>query len=215
MLEKSVSVWHTDADVICIPTSDFFKNGELEMKKGLALEAKQTDDKIPYHFAKHISNHGNTPCMFMRDAHPHICSLPVKFYLDDKPSLGLIVQSVKLMLVLVNWRGLTASKIALPRPGCDYGEFDWESEVKPLIEPLLDDRFVVCEPKYRKPHLLKCIKQEHCPVNLHHCCDVCRLRDTCPYVCAATNCEVRKTVEKKVLDTFYRNQDTMRKKGET
>lgn len=35
------------------------------------------------------------------------------------------------------------SRIVLPRPGCGAGELRWDIHVRPLLAPLLDDRFVV------------------------------------------------------------------------
>ena len=204
MKEKQGYIWYTDADVICIPTSDRIKNAELVMESGLALEAKESDSNLPHYLAHHIVDHGNVPCLFARDGKPHFCSLPVKFNYDRKPSIGLIVQSVKLMLALVNRHNF--KKIALPRPECGAYGFDWERDIKPLIEPILDDRFVVY-------NMTSCVKKVHCPVNLSHCCDVCRLRDNCEYVCTDSNCKVRKGAERKVLDVFYRNQDKMRNKN--
>ena len=147
MLEKEGYIWHSDPDVICIPTSsDIDEDGRLEMKDNTALEAKETDNNVPYYFARHIINRGNTPCLFMRDTKPHFCSLPVKFGGEGDFNIELIVQSVKLMLGIVNHYNFT--EIVLPRPGCGKGSFlDWKSEVKPLIEPLLDDRFTVYDSK--------------------------------------------------------------------
>lgn len=146
MLEKDGYIWHADADVICILTGNVTdENGALEMRKGIALEAKQSDNNVPYYFGKHVINHGNTPCLFMRDNKPHFCSLPVRFTLEGKFNIDLIEQSIKLMLSIVNWYNF--KKIALPRPGCENGELDWETEVRPILKPLLDDRFVVYNSK--------------------------------------------------------------------
>ncbi len=35
-------------------------------------------------------------------------------------------------------------KVYLVRPGCGNGQLKWE-DVKPLIAPILDDRFIVVE----------------------------------------------------------------------
>jgi len=142
MIEENSYIWYTDADVLCIPTSNVIDlNGSLIMDDGIAYQAKETDINLPYYFASHIVNHGNSPCLFMRDSKPHFCSFPVRFGANIKPDLELIIQSVKLMLNIVN--RLPFKKIAMPRPGCGKGELDWESEVKPAIERFLDDRFTV------------------------------------------------------------------------
>jgi hypothetical protein len=40
---------------------------------------------------------------------------------------------------ILNWR-----KVLLPRPGCSNGGLDWETQVKPVLEKILnDDRFVI------------------------------------------------------------------------
>ncbi|MCK4666904.1 hypothetical protein KAU33_09155 [Candidatus Dependentiae bacterium] len=142
MIEKEGYIWHSDADVICILTGNKIdENGALEMRNGIALEAKQSDNNVPYYFGKHVINNGNTPCLFMRDDKPHFCSLPTKFTLEGKFNIELIIQSVKIMLSIVNHYHFI--EIALPRPGCENNELDWETEVKPVIEPYLDDRFTV------------------------------------------------------------------------
>ncbi len=146
MIEKEGYIWHSDVDVICILTDNVIdENGELGMKNGIALEAKQTDSNVARYFGNHIIEHGNTPCLFIRSEKPHFCSLPTKYTLETKFNMGLIDQSVKLMLTIVNRHGFT--KIALPRPGCENNELDWETEVKPVIESYLDDRFIVYNPK--------------------------------------------------------------------
>ena len=33
------------------------------------------------------------------------------------------------------------SKVLIPRPGCGYGELNWQ-DIKPLLESILDDRFI-------------------------------------------------------------------------
>jgi O-acetyl-ADP-ribose deacetylase (regulator of RNase III) len=56
------------------------------------------------------------------------------------PEVRLIARSAVELAALATAQGWT--RVALPRPGCGFGGLSW-SEVKPAIEPLLDDRFLV------------------------------------------------------------------------
>ena len=58
-----------------------------------------------------------------------------------KAKPDLIVQSCKQLVKLADQYGW--KKILLPRPGCGAGELQWK-DIKKIIQPLLDDRFVVC-----------------------------------------------------------------------
>lgn len=142
MKEIEGNIWESNADVICITTNNNIKtNGELVMGKGIALEAKQKDPIVAHYFANHVKLHGNTPCLFLRDILPHFCSIPTKNNWRNKSDINLIIQSIKLMTnIMTNY---TFDKISLTRPGCGNGGLDWETEVKPIIEPLLDNKFTV------------------------------------------------------------------------
>jgi hypothetical protein len=70
-----------------------------------------------------------------------IVSFPVKHRWQDAADLELIKRSALELVELVD-RNAWARKIKLPRPGCGNGRLRW-SDVKPVLEPLLDDRFVV------------------------------------------------------------------------
>lgn len=142
MKEETQYIWYTEADLLCIPTGNIITpDGALVMDDGVAYQSKESNSNLPYTFASHIVNIGNTPCLYLRDSSPHFCSLPVTFDVYKQPVMGLIVQSVKLMVAIANKWHFT--KIAMPQPGCGIGQLDWESEVKPEIKRFLDDRFTV------------------------------------------------------------------------
>lgn len=144
MLEQPGNIWKSNADVICIPTNNVINlNGELVMERGVALEVKEFDTDVSYYFAHHVETHGNTPCLFRTDINPNFCSLPIKHHCRDIPDLFLIKRSIKYMVSIMDSDKRNFRKIALPRPGCEHNELKWKTEVRPIIEPLLDDRFVV------------------------------------------------------------------------
>jgi hypothetical protein len=58
-----------------------------------------------------------------------------------KARIDIIVQSAKELVKLADHNKW--SKVYLPRPGCGAGELTW-ADVKPAIENILDNRFIVC-----------------------------------------------------------------------
>lgn len=144
MLEKEGYIWKSNADVICIPTNSHINMmGELIMERGVALEVTEFNSNISFYFARHVESHGNTPCFFRTGINPNFCSLPIKDRCRDNPELSLIKRSIERMVAIMNTEKRNFLTIALPRPGCEHGELDWENVVKPIIEPLLDDRFII------------------------------------------------------------------------
>jgi hypothetical protein len=72
-------------------------------------------------------------------------TLPVKSQYYLKADKVLIENSMK---QLVNLANLPENKkkwksIVIPRPGCGNGGLNWESEVKPILAGLLDERFII------------------------------------------------------------------------
>ena len=63
-----------------------------------------------------------------------------KFY----SPIELIVESAHELVTTVN--ATEWNIVALPRPGCGKGGLSWESDVRPLLSSVLDDRFIVCTP---------------------------------------------------------------------
>ncbi|MCK4666903.1 hypothetical protein KAU33_09150 [Candidatus Dependentiae bacterium] len=143
MLEKDGYIWKSNADVVCIPTHDNINYITGDLIMDIASQAKEFDSDVAYFFARHVEAHGNTPCLFHRGINPNFCSLPIKFNPYDTPELDLIERSIKLIVKIMDKDKKNLLKIALPRPGCGINELDWETQVRPLIEPLLDDRFII------------------------------------------------------------------------
>jgi hypothetical protein len=129
-----------DADAICITTNGSVKkNGKAVMGRGCAREANRrwNCSKI---LGKAIKECGNVPMIFRRTEGYAVVSFPVKHRWWEKADLNLIRGSAKRLVELVNYHGW--KKVILPRPGCGNGKLDWK-DVKPILEPILDDRFYV------------------------------------------------------------------------
>ena len=138
-------------DIIVITTNGYVKtNGEAVMGRGIAKEAKERYPTLPAELGKHISRWGNTIGWFYGYDKP-IISFPVKPSIGPngepgwkaKADLKLIEESAKRLEFTVTFNVLDGPpRIILPRPGCGNGGLKWE-DVRPVIEPILDDRFTV------------------------------------------------------------------------
>jgi hypothetical protein len=60
---------------------------------------------------------------------------------DQWADLDLIGRSADELVALTTRYGWQT--VVLPRPGCNNGKRDWEKEVRPILLPILDDRFLV------------------------------------------------------------------------
>ena len=155
------------ADAICITTNGFVKkaSGECVMGGGCAKQAAQRWPRLPKAVGLHLKVKGNNVGTFKNpDVHALIVSFPVKTeswvyeepnqvvkHMRGKFKLGdtvpgwacvaspeLIKRSAIQLAALADSRGFT--NVILPRPGAGLGELQW-SDVKPILEQHLDDRF--------------------------------------------------------------------------
>jgi len=130
----------------CITTNGFVKNnGNAVMGRGIALEIQKYFPNIPATLGNAIKLHGNhTHLIRITDNFgPHsngtckaIYSFPVKHNWWEEADIDLIKRSCRELLDYL----LPFDRILLPRPGCGNGKLDWQTQVKPVIEPILDDR---------------------------------------------------------------------------
>ena len=150
MLEATGDLWIlAKGSPLCITTNgDINSRGRAVMGRGIALEAAQRFPELPRELAKLIAMYGNHvhPLFW----HPisglvnlyFLISFPVKDDWREAADPKLILRSAIELVKLADRMLLDFLKIYLPRPGCSNGHLKWE-DVKPIIEPLLDDRFVV------------------------------------------------------------------------
>lgn len=140
------------ADAICITTNCTFRkdNKRIVCGKGIAGEAAKIWPEFESLLGSLSLANGKAnlflPRLVLVDNNTNIMSLPTKYHWRDKSDLSLIKSSVihiSVLAIQLNWQ-----RVCIPRPGCDNGGLNWESQVKPAIGMFLDqERFVV----YSKP----------------------------------------------------------------
>ena len=118
------------------------KNGLAVMGRGVALAAAQRFPDLPWMLGKALLKGGNRVRSF---GALRIISFPVKHEWHERADPQLIVQSARqLALGAERYVKFFSENIYLVRPGCGNGGLIW-GEIKPLILPILDDRFIVLE----------------------------------------------------------------------
>lgn len=130
---------------VCVTTNGIIKtNGDAVMGKGIAKEANQRFH-LAGALAKHLREDGNTPFNFgvyqSGNSKFHVISFPTKWDWKNDSDLDLIQASALLLLKICNETNITTCY--LPPVGCGLGSLDYSKQVKPLLEFILDDRFVV------------------------------------------------------------------------
>lgn len=139
MIEVTGNLWTFPADVRVITTNGTIKkNGECVMGRGCALEAKVKYPDLPLILGQAIAGLGNE-AFWIPIGGAIIVTFPVKHNWYEKADMRLIEQSAR---KVAGMTALTDKKVVMPRPGCGNGGLKWE-DVKPILAPILDDRFHV------------------------------------------------------------------------
>jgi len=139
MRELVGDLWeeHARGRVVAITTGGLVdRHGCCAMPRGCARQANERFEGLAWTLGQQIEAFGN----HVFDLGRRIVSFPVENSPFEVPSLGLIERSARELVELVDYKGWP--EVVLPRPGCGGGGLDWQS-VRPLLEPLLDERFVV------------------------------------------------------------------------
>lgn len=145
MREDLLDLWAAPADARCITTNGTVKtNGRAVMGRGCAKQATERYSFMQLTLGRLIQEQGNhVVVIFEPPAGPEpwtLCSFPVKHEWEQRADLILIAQSATELRELTNQMGWHT--VVLPRPGCGNGGRKW-SEVRPILQPILDDRFTV------------------------------------------------------------------------
>ncbi|HVE25407.1 MAG TPA: hypothetical protein VNC22_08390 [Sporichthya sp.] len=81
-----------------------------------------------------------------------LAAFPTKRHWIEPGSTELIELSARqLMAFLDSEAGRDVATVLLPRPGCGLGSLDWAGTVRPLLEPILDERVIVTAHETERP----------------------------------------------------------------
>lgn len=143
MRETKGDIWefHPAHPIVITTNGTVNSRGLAVMGRGVARQAAEKYPLIRGVLANRLVYGGNRVHL-LTDEDGIIFSFPVKHKWWERADLDLIAKSASQLVIWADEAGLDI--VYLPRPGCDNGRRTWE-EVKPIIEPILDDRFVVVE----------------------------------------------------------------------
>lgn len=132
-----------ESDAICITTNGVIKkDGKAVMGAGVAKQANarySLDEEL----GAHLNSSGNVPYIFSKRGinNAYLISFPTKYHWNQSSDVALIVRSAVLLVELVNRHEI--KRCFLTPPGCGLGNLDWVTQVKPVLENILDNRFVI------------------------------------------------------------------------
>lgn len=136
------NIWDEPCNAICITTNGFVKNnGDLVMGAGIAGQAQIRWPWLPSEFGEIVTKYGNNvSAVKLLDTGLYLIGYPVKHNWWEEADPELIKRSAEQLMDLLDAMGADDNfKVLLPRPGCGNGRLKWD-DVKPIIEPILDDR---------------------------------------------------------------------------
>lgn len=145
MREIKGNLWdfHAKGSWIVITTNGTVRaDGECVMGRGIAAQARSNFPKVGMALGKHIKAEGNNLCILDKW---RLIAFPVKHNWWEIASGTLIVKSARKLAELPELNAIP-TPIYMPRPGCGNGGLRW-APIRGLLEPILDDRFVVVEYK--------------------------------------------------------------------
>lgn len=150
MIEVYGDLWTYPADAKVITTNQFVrKDGKAVMGRGVARDAIMKFPEVQELLGQFLKYRGNDIYVLAdpeRTGSYYLLNFTVKKNWWEPADLGLIEESaIRLFTMCLDWDWKT---IVLPRPGCGNGQRTWE-EVKPVLEPILDDRFHIIEKPQR------------------------------------------------------------------
>lgn len=143
-------------EAAAVTTNGIVKSdGHAVMGAGIAKYARDSFSGFADLLGQLLKKYGNRP-YFMgswQDAHRvkaglepsvFVVTMPTKNHWRDPSDLDLIRKSAAGLVLIADRNNL--KMIYLPAPGCSNGGLDYASQVRPVIETVLDDRFTLCLP---------------------------------------------------------------------
>lgn len=142
LLEKGRRAYGSDRVVGAITTNGVVKqNGAAVMGRGIAQQARDRFSGIDRVLGGFLTQYGNRPFVLLKDE--GILSMPVKEHWKDNADLAIIKSSAKALVEMADKFGW--EHILVVRPGTGNGKLRWR-DVKPVLESVWDDRFIVVAP---------------------------------------------------------------------
>lgn len=147
MIEDTGDIWEYPADALVITTNGYVKkNGRAVMGRGSAKEAADRWNFLPALLGEQITKFGNEvfiwSLMYIEEEEvetKNILTMPVKHNWWEPADIFLIHKSAMDLKAEVDMWNFKS--VVMGRPGCGNGGLDWDS-VRPVLENVLDDRFV-------------------------------------------------------------------------
>jgi hypothetical protein len=142
LIECTEDIWQYSGSgpaVIAITTNgSVARNGKAIIGRGVARQAVERYGSLAETLGTLISRNGN---------HVHklgnsLVSFPVEETAWSYPDLRIIARSAAELRAMADSSGW--QQIIVPRPGCGGGGLSWP-EVKPVLEPWFDERFIVTQ----------------------------------------------------------------------
>lgn len=134
-----------DKAAICVTTNGYVKrNGKAVMGPGIAKYVNEN-----WHIDKRLGDlikiYGNVPMdlgfINYKTKNLRLISFPTKNDYKDQSDINLIRRSSNLLLNLCSC--LDIDNCYIPCPGCGCGGLDYQTQVKSVLNDLLDDRFII------------------------------------------------------------------------
>ena len=126
-------------------------NGRAIMGAGTAAQALERFSSADATLGRYLTRWGNRPFILIPEE--GLLTFPTKGENVRAPSsLVLIERSARFLVQMADGpKGQSWEHILLVKPGCGErtGQLDWDTQVQPVVEPILDDRFVIVD--YSRP----------------------------------------------------------------
>jgi hypothetical protein len=139
MREGVLDLWerHRAGAVVAVTTNGLVgRDGRARLGRGCARDAGDRFPWLAERLGAALVSRGN----HVVHLGERLVAFPVEHSPFERPDLALIRRSAAELAVLAGAEGW--AEVVLPRPGCGGGGLEW-SEVRGIIAPLLDERFLV------------------------------------------------------------------------
>jgi hypothetical protein len=138
MFETVGDIWESaDTGVIAITTNgSLTRDGRAVFGRGVAKQASLRYPGLAEKLGSMLAERGS----HVFDLGNGIVTFPVEDTAWSQPDLRIIARSAQELRLLADRSGWL--RILVPRPGCGGGGLAWK-DVKPLLEPWFDERFLL------------------------------------------------------------------------